>query len=51
VPLLDAQGGCRTVLDVDSYDLAAFNDGDVTGMTGLLMALRLTSGATPIEKL
>jgi len=50
VPLIDAEGVCNGVLDVDSYDLNAFDEGDVRGMTEMLIALGLTSSASPIHK-
>ncbi len=45
IPLIDGDGNCDAVLDVDSYDLNAFDDGDERGMTGLLGALRLTTAS------
>jgi L-methionine (R)-S-oxide reductase len=51
VPLLDGAGACSGVLDVDSYALAAFNETDVRATTELLIALGLTTGPSPIDKL
>jgi GAF domain-containing protein len=51
VPLVDGAGACSGVLDVDSYDLGAFDEADVRGMTDVLIALGLTKTASPISKL
>lgn len=45
VPLLDADGSCFGVLDLDSYDRASFDEGDVIGLLEVLMAAGLTSTA------
>ena len=50
IPLLDMAGACEGVLDVDSYDLNAFDEDDVRGMTDVLLALNLTTSATPIVR-
>ena len=49
LPLIDANGRCEGVLDVDSYDLAAFNEGDYEGMTEILLGLGLTTARSPLE--
>lgn len=36
IPLLDEQGRCYGVFDVDSYDVGAFDTADVIGMTTLV---------------
>ncbi len=43
LPLLDETGTCWGVLDLDSYDVGAFNDDDVKGLTLLLQKARLIS--------
>lgn len=45
IPLLAPDGSCDAVLDVDSWDLASFDDRDAAGMTRVLLALGLTSTA------
>jgi putative methionine-R-sulfoxide reductase with GAF domain len=45
IPLLGQDGSCDAVLDVDSWDLASFDDLDAAGMTRVLLALGLTSPA------
>ena len=42
VPLFDESGNCWGVLDLDSYDLAAFDDTDVAGLQAVLKAAALT---------
>jgi putative methionine-R-sulfoxide reductase with GAF domain len=51
IPLIDASGRCGGVLDVDSYDLRAFDETDIRGMTSLLIKLGLTNAALPITRL
>ena len=51
IPLVDSAGVCAGVLDVDSYDLKAFDEGDIRGMTELLIGLGLTADAAPIIRL
>lgn len=41
VPLLDEAGGVRAVLDLDSHELAAFDDSDVEGLRSVLAAAGL----------
>ena len=41
VPLLESNGGCWGVLDLDSHELGAFDDADVTGLQEVLRAARL----------
>jgi len=43
LPLLDESGNCRGVLDLDSYDVGAFTDEDVAGLTLLLRNAGLIS--------
>jgi len=43
VPLIDAQGACWGVLDLDSYDVNAFDDSDVAGLNMLLRKAGLTT--------
>jgi putative methionine-R-sulfoxide reductase with GAF domain len=50
IPMLDHARRCEGVLDVDSYDLNAFDENDARGMTDLLMALGLTTLAAPLER-
>jgi putative methionine-R-sulfoxide reductase with GAF domain len=45
VPLLNDDGTCWGVLDADSYQVGAFDERDVQGMTMLLQRLGLTSKA------
>jgi putative methionine-R-sulfoxide reductase with GAF domain len=51
IPLVDHAGGCSGVLDADSYDLLAFGEADVRGMTEMLIALGLTTQAASIVRL
>lgn len=43
VPLLEADGTCWGVLDLDSQDVGAFDDADVAGLQLVLRAARLTT--------
>lgn len=43
IPLFEADGACWGVLDVDSYQTNAFDDGDVLGLTALAEALGLSA--------
>jgi putative methionine-R-sulfoxide reductase with GAF domain len=43
VPLLNDDGTCWGVLDADSYQVGAFDDRDVQGMTMLMQRLGLTT--------
>lgn len=43
LPLLDESGKCWGVLDLDSYNVGAFTDDDVTGLTMLLRQAGLTT--------
>ncbi len=52
VPLLRPDGTCWGVLDVDSYDLAAYDEADVHGLQAVLLAAGLTappSAAAPVR--
>jgi len=51
IPLVDEAGRCEGVLDVDSYDIGAFDEGDVEGMTGVLVGLGLGVGAGEVVRL
>ena len=51
IPLIDDQGECEGVLDVDSYDVGAFDERDVEGMTEVLVGLGLTRGAAETVRL
>ena len=42
IPLFDEGGECWGVLDLDSYDVGAFADDDVAGLTLVLRAAGLT---------
>lgn len=42
VPLFEESGECWGVLDLDSYDVGAFTDEDVSGLTLLLRTAGLT---------
>jgi len=46
VPLYDDSGVCWGVLDLDSYDVGSFDDGDVAGLEGVLRAAGLTVAPT-----
>jgi len=41
VPVINSDGECDAVLDVDSYDLACFSELDAKGMMDLMIALGL----------
>ncbi len=43
VPLFDESGGCWGVLDLDSYDVGSFDQGDVEGLRSVLRASGLTA--------
>lgn len=47
VPLVDAQGTCFGVLDIDSYAVGAFDEHDTDQMHKLLVAFGLTSPSAP----
>lgn len=54
VPVIDANGNCDAVLDVDSYDLACFSEHDAKGMMDLMIALGLcplNARSTSIKRL
>jgi len=42
IPLLEADGTCWGVLDLDSHDVDSFSQQDVAGLTGVLRAAGLT---------
>lgn len=42
IPLLDDDGSCWGVLDLDSHKMGAFNETDVEGLTAVLRAAGLT---------
>lgn len=42
LPCIDATGKCWGVLDLDSFDIGAFDDSDVNGLTQLLRKAGLT---------
>jgi len=42
VPLIESDGSCRAVLDLDSYDVEAFSNDDVRGLIRVLRAAGLT---------
>jgi putative methionine-R-sulfoxide reductase with GAF domain len=43
VPLIEPDGSCRGVLDLDSYEVVAFDERDVQGLIAVLRAAGLTS--------
>jgi len=43
VPCLDENGQCWAVLDLDSFDVGAFDDSDVAGLQMVLRAADLTT--------
>ncbi|MGD8452492.1 MAG: GAF domain-containing protein [Phycisphaerae bacterium] len=43
VPLLDEAGDCWAVLDLDSHEVGAFSDADVSGLQTVLRAADLTA--------
>jgi putative methionine-R-sulfoxide reductase with GAF domain len=43
IPLLNADGSCWGVLDADSFEVGAFDDADVAGLTRVLQAAGLTA--------
>lgn len=51
IPMVDQHGHCEGVLDVDSYDVGAFDERDVEGMIEVLGALGLTAAESPVERL
>jgi putative methionine-R-sulfoxide reductase with GAF domain len=51
IPMIDDEGQCLGVLDVDSYDVGAFDESDIRGMTDLLIQLGLTATDSPIQRL
>ena len=48
IPLLESDGTCWGVLDLDSFDAGAFDQGDVDGLLMLLRAAQLTTPDTPM---
>jgi putative methionine-R-sulfoxide reductase with GAF domain len=42
IPLLEPDGRCWGVLDLDSHDVGSFGEDDVAGLVGVLRAARLT---------
>jgi putative methionine-R-sulfoxide reductase with GAF domain len=44
VPVMLADGSCWGVLDVDSYEVGAFDERDVQGLDALMRALGITEG-------
>ncbi|MFQ5806497.1 MAG: GAF domain-containing protein [Phycisphaerae bacterium] len=48
IPLLEPDGACWGVLDLDSYDLGAFDQADVDSLLTLLRATDLTSPHVPM---
>ncbi len=49
VPLLNEDGSCWGVLDVDSFDVGSFNADDVEGLTRVLAAAGLRGGGRDQE--
>ena len=43
IPLVDDDGTCWAVLDLDSHQLGAFDETDVEGLTAVLRAAGLTA--------
>lgn len=42
IPLLDEEGSCRAVLDLDSHEPGAFDECDVAGLTAVLKTANLS---------
>lgn len=51
VPLFGNDGKCWGVFDADSYEVGAFDEADIRGMTGLCEALGLSVPRAPAEPL
>jgi L-methionine (R)-S-oxide reductase len=51
IPLIAHDGSCDAVLDVDSWDLASFDDRDAAGMNDVLLALGLTDAPSDARSL
>lgn len=51
IPLIAHDGSCDAVLDVDSWDLASFDDRDAAGMNEVLLALGLTAAPSDARSL
>lgn len=47
VPLFESDGACYGVLDADSHEVGAFDDSDVTGITGLVEHMGLSVRPSP----
>ena len=47
IPLFEPDGTCWGVLDLDSFDIGAFDEADVEGLLALLEASALTTTALP----
>ena len=47
LPLFEPDGTCWGVLDLDSFDTAAFDEADVAGLLALLQASGLTTAEPP----
>jgi putative methionine-R-sulfoxide reductase with GAF domain len=48
IPLFEPDGTCWGVLDLDSFDVGAFDESDVTGLSSLLVAAGLTPADAPV---
>ena len=51
IPLIDERGRAFAVFDGDSYDIAAFNEGDLMCIAELLRAAGLTPGTSLAQRL
>ena len=51
IPVFEPDGTCWGVLDLDSFDIGAFDETDVAGLTSLLVAAGLTPADAPVGEL
>lgn len=49
IPLLERDGACWGVLDLDSFDVGAFDQADVDGLIALLCASELTAARAALS--
>ncbi len=49
IPLLESDGTCWSVLDLDSHDVGAFDQTDIDGLLTLLRTADLTSPHVPMD--
>ncbi len=51
LPLLEPDGTCRGVLDLDSYEIGAFDESDIRGLQRVLESAGLTTPQNWVERI